>query len=130
MVPIDLTRGKNGLILDRYEKVETTDDGIIRGFRDGLWVPLYKVSLVSVPNPSGLAAIDDTPYRLETEASGLRTNAPEGVKLYSERVEKSNVNLKLSSYEYQKLRNNVTLANSLQRSNAQLLQQFQQLLNS
>lgn len=128
MVPIDLTRGENGLILDKYTKVKTEKDGIIRGFKDGLWVPLYKISMGSVPNPDGLAQVKDTPYMIETEESGLRKEAPKGVNIMPEALERSNVNTKLASYDYKKYKFNMTVALSLQKSNMQLLQQFQQLL--
>lgn len=128
MVPIDLTRGENGLILDKYTKVKTGKDGIIRGFKDGLWVPLYKISMGSVPNPEGLAQVKNTAYMIETEESGLRKDAPKGVTIMPEAIERSNVNTKLASYDYKKYKFNMTVALSLQKSNMQLLQQFQQLL--
>jgi flagellar basal body rod protein FlgG len=129
-VPIDLTRGSNGLYLDRYEDLRTSSKGIIEGLRKGLWVPLYQVSLYSIPNPTALARIGDTAYRVETEKSGLRQSPPPDVKVRAEHVEKSNVNLKYNSYLYKNMRNNLNLAVSLQRSNNQIFQQFQQLLNA
>ncbi len=129
LVPIDLTRGSNGLILDRYEDVRVAKTGTIEGLRKGLWVPLYKISLVSVPNPDGLISKGNTAYQIETEESGLRINAPEGIKVRSEYVEKSNVNLKYDSYMYKNLRNSLNLALSLQKSNNQIFQQFQALLS-
>lgn len=129
LVPIDLTRGSNGLILDRYEDVRVAKSGTIEGLRKGLWVPLYKISLVSVPNPDGLISKGNTAYQIETEESGLRINAPEGIKVRSEYVEKSNVNLKYDSYMYKNLRNSLNLALSLQKSNNQIFQQFQALLS-
>ncbi len=128
LVPIDLTRGANGLYLDRYEKLETNKEGIIMGLRKGLWVPLYQVAMVSVPNPAGLARVDNTAYRLENENSGLRQAAPNNVRVRAENLEKSNINVKLASFDYKKLRTNLSLAFNLQKSNAQLMQQFSQLL--
>ncbi|HEY9886302.1 MAG TPA: hypothetical protein V6C96_03470 [Vampirovibrionales bacterium] len=130
LVPIDLTRGPNGLILDRYENLEVNSQGIVRGLKDGLWVPLYKMALFSVPNQDGLASIGNTPYRVETEESGLREKAPDGVKIRNEQIEKSNVDLRYDSYHYRNLRNSLQLALQLQRSNTQLFQQFQQLIPS
>ncbi|MDX1917694.1 MAG: hypothetical protein SFT81_00925 [Candidatus Caenarcaniphilales bacterium] len=129
LVPIDLTRGANGLYLDKYEELETTNEGILRGLSRGIWVPLYKVGVVSVPNPAGLTHVGNTPYRLETEQSGLRQYPPSDIKIVSQNIEKSNISTKYASYEYKKLRNNLTLALNLQRSNNQLLQQFQNLIN-
>ncbi|MDJ0624828.1 MAG: hypothetical protein QNJ31_00490 [Candidatus Caenarcaniphilales bacterium] len=128
LIPIDLTRGANGLILDRYEDLRTSKNGVIEGLRKGLWVPLYQLALYSVPNPDGLAFIGNTPYRTETEQSGLKQAAPPNVRIRSEQVEKSNINLRYDSYHYRNLRNSLNLALQLQRSNNQLLQQFQQLL--
>jgi len=130
LVPIDLTRGSNGLILDRYEDLRLSKKGIIEGLRKGLWVPLYQVATFTVPNIDGLARVGSTSYRTETEESGLRQNSSNDVKLRSEHVEKSNVNLKYDSYIYKNLRNSLNLALSLQKSNNQIFQQFQQLLTS
>lgn len=130
LVPIDLTRGANGLILDRYEDLRTNTKGVIEGLRKGLWVPLYQVSVVSVPNPSGLAQVDNTAYRIETEKSGLRQNAPEEVKVRAEHVVKSNVSTKYDSYLYKAMRNNLNTALALQKSNNQIFQQFQQILQA
>ncbi len=130
LIPIDLTRGENGLILDRYEDVKVSKNGTIEGLRKGLWVPLYKISLASVPNPDGLIAKGNTAYQIETEESGLRINAPEETKVRAEYVEKSNVALKYDSYMYKNLRNSLNLALSLQKSNNQIFQQFQSLLST
>ena len=130
LIPIDLTRGENGLILDRYEDLRTSSKGIIEGLRKGLWVPLYQVAVFSVPNPSGLAQIDNTAYRVETEKSGLRQNPPDGLKIRSEHVVKSNVNTKYDSYLYKAMRNNLNTALALQKSNNQIFQQFQQILQA
>lgn len=130
MVPMDLTRGSNGLILDKYQKVKMSNNGVVSGLKDGLWVPLYKIAVVSIPNPDGLSTVGNTAYRLETEASGLRQKPSADTKIRPEFIEKSNVNNRLSAYEYKKQRLNLTTALSLQKSNAQLLQQFQQLLQS
>ncbi|MFN5540506.1 MAG: hypothetical protein ACK481_10705 [Candidatus Melainabacteria bacterium] len=129
LVPIDLTRGSNGLILDRYEDLRTSKTGIIEGLRKGLWVPLYQIQLVSVPNENALTKVRQTDYRVETEASGLRQDAAGMARIRSEQVEKSNVNLKLASYDYKKLRNDLNLSLVLQKSNASLFQQFQSILN-
>ncbi len=129
VVPIDLTRGSNGLILDRYEDLRTSKTGIIEGLRKGLWVPLYQIQLVSVPNENALTKVRQTDYRVETEASGLRQDAAGMARIRSEQVEKSNVNLKLASYDYKKLRNDLNLSLVLQKSNASLFQQFQSILN-
>ena len=129
LVPIDLTRGSNGLILDRYEDLRTSKTGIIEGLRKGLWVPLYQIQLVSVPNENALTKVRQTDYRVETEASGLRQDAAGMARIRSEQIEKSNVNLKLASYDYKKLRNDLNLSLVLQKSNASLFQQFQSILN-
>jgi flagellar basal body rod protein FlgG len=129
MVPIDLSRGSNGLILDRYEDLKVSTKGIVQGLSKGLWVPLYQVALVSVPNPSGLAKIGNTAYRVETEQSGLRQNAPADVKVRREHVEKSNVNLKYSSFLYKNTRNMLNIGVQMNRSNNTIFQQFLQLLN-
>jgi flagellar basal body rod protein FlgG len=130
LIPIDVTRGSNGLILDRYEDVRVNKKGIMEGLAEGLWVPLYQVGLFSVPNPEGLARIGSTAYRAETEESGLRQDPPSGVRVRGEHVEKSNVNLKYDSYHYKNVKNSLNLALSLQRSNNQLFQQFQGLLST
>ena len=127
-VPIDLTRGKNGLILDKYRDLEVSSKGIISGYKDGIWVPLYKISLASVPNPEELSKIGNTAYRTENEKSGLRTKPPSDVTIRPESIEKSNVNTKLSSYEYKKMKLNLTTAISLQKANNQILQQYQSIL--
>ncbi len=130
LVPIDLTRGSNGLILDRYEDLRTSKKGVIEGLSKGLWVPLYQVATFSVPNPTALARIGDTAYRVETEGSGLRQNPSGDVKIRPEHLEKSNISTKYSSYLYKNMRNNLNLATQLQRSNNQIFQQFQSLLNA
>lgn len=129
LIPIDLTRGANGLILDRYEDLRVQDKNI-QGLRKGLWVPLYEVALFSVPNQDGLAFKENTSYATETEDSGLRQAAPANVKIRPEQVEKSNVNVRYDSYHYKNLRNSLNLALQMQRSNNQLFQQFQQLLGA
>ena len=128
-VPIDLTRDKNGLVLGRYREVRFNSSGVLEGFRGGVWVPLYKVSLVTVDNPQGLAQVN-TVYRQETEESGLRKAAPDTVQVRPETVEKSNVTPRLSSYTYKKYRWSLNLALSLQRSNNRLMEAFQQVLSS
>jgi len=130
LVPVDLTRDKNGLILGQYESAEAESDGIIYGKKDGLKVPLYKIALVSVPNPAGLAQVNNTAYRIETEESGLKGDAPDFIKIRPEFNTKSNVNPKLASYDYKRLRLNLNFALSLQRSNNTLMQQFQRVLDS
>lgn len=128
LVPIDLTRGSNGLILDKYTEVKLNSNGVITGKKDGFWIPLYKMELVSIPNPEGLAHVGNSPYYTETEQSGLRQKAPGHVKVKPESIEKSNVTNRMTSFDYKRLKQNLNIALSLQRSNNQLLQQFQQLL--
>ncbi|MDX1919843.1 MAG: hypothetical protein SFU25_03805 [Candidatus Caenarcaniphilales bacterium] len=108
LIPIDLTRGANGLVLDRYEDLRVKGRNI-EGLRKGLWVPLYEVALFSVPNQEGLAFKDNSPYATETEESGLRQAAPAEVKIRPEQVEKSNVNVRYDSYHYKNLRNSLNL---------------------
>lgn len=127
-IPIDLTRDSNGLILGKYTEVKTSKDGIIRGSKDGLWVPLYKLAITSVPNPEGLTQVNNTPYYVTTEASGQAHTKPLNIKVRPEAVEKSNVNTKITTYDYKRYRLSLQTALSLQRANQQLLQQFQQLL--
>ncbi len=129
MVPIDLTRDSNGLILGRYTEVELDSKGIVYGNRKGLLVPLYKLALASIPNPQGLASIGDTPYFKETEESGLRQKPPEGVTVRPETLLNSNVNTKFTANDFKKLKLTLTTALSLQKVNNQIMQEFQGILS-
>ena len=128
LIPIDLTRGKNGLILNRYSKVQLSKKGVIEGYLDGLWIPLYKIQLCSVSNPHGLHQIGNSTLKRATPESGAIQEI-DGVEVLGEHIEKSNVSEKYSSYRYKSENSALRLAIVMSRNNQQILQRYQNLLN-
>jgi|GEM_PF-2756148 len=130
LVPIDLTRGKNGLILDRYSKVKLSKkSGIIEGLKDGLWVPLYKLPLFSVPNPHGLHQIPNSTLKTITEKSGKLIEVND-VDILGEHIEKSNVSEKYSSVVYKMASSALNLAIVMNRNNLEVFRRYLGLLNA